>query len=784
MKQQPADDSEQKRTGVISAILDGDDPLPPLVDFCIRFRWPLFLSGVIAFLIAWPASRSLEYDRRLESMFRPDDPRYQQYVEFKQIFGGLETCIIAYDDDDLFSSQGLRRLQQLREKLLAEPGVDSVLCLDNARRPGSPFDGRTLREQLEAGLLSPEALEHEILTSRLYRGRLVSADGRTAILWVSLAADEALARQRGNTIDQLRKICAGHSPQAVLAGGPVLVNEVFRHLERDGRTLGIASSVLLGLVITVLFRNWRWIVLPLLVVQFAIVWTKATLAWSGIQMSMVSSPLVALVTVIGVATIVHLTVRFRECRLSSDSRSSLKLAMLHVGPAVFWTCMTTVAGFAALLASHVAPVANFGLMMALGCVYVFVAAGLLSPVIVLSCKQFANLPGRLPIEDQVVAGLRGLVTRIEGYPYQIGGSLALLILVTAWGISRVQIATDFNENFRRSSEIVKSFNFLMERIDGINTIEMLLPVADKRGAPLDRSLTQVREMQEELERESLIASTMSVVDILDFVQIGLPDQRESQDPLAPPRLLRRFGRLIPPIDIPQRAKLAALDRLEPSFVAGYWNRDAGFMRVIVQARHVEGAAAKIRLIEKIEEVGQRHFPGAKTTGMYVLTIFLSESLMSDQWTTFTISLMAIATMLMISLQSWRLGLIALVPNVGPILMVMGAMGWFGFKINMATAMLASVSLGLSVDFSIHYLRRFQEERRAGRGLVDAMTTAHGSVGLAMVVANVALIVGFLALLLSSLIPTVHFGLLVSVAMLGGLIGNLVILPLLLRLFIK
>jgi predicted RND superfamily exporter protein len=138
-------------------------------------------------------------------------------------------------------------------------------------------------------------------------------------------------------------------------------------------------------------------------------------------------------------------------------------------------------------------------------------------------------------------------------------------------------------------------------------------------------------------------------------------------------------------------------------------------------------------------------------------------------------------MLMLAFRDWRLGLIALIPNATPILIVVGVMGWAGLKVNVATAMLASVSMGLAVDFSIHYLYRFQHELRSGKSFHDAVRDAHGSVGLAMVLANIALIAGFSTLVISAFIPTVHFGLLVSVAMLGGLVGNLISLPILLRL---
>lgn len=749
-----------------------------LIDWFLRGRVVLLVFAMVLVALAIRPANQLTFDRRIESMFRADDPHYVSFLELKHHFGGLETSLVAYDDPELFTEAGMRRLQSLREQLLSVPGVAGVLCLDNIRRPLAPLDARPLADQLAAGAVTPEALRAEIVGSNLYRGRLVADSGNTAVLWVDLTINPEAPVDRAKTIAGVRRVCSQQAFDPVLAGGPVLVDEVFTNLERDGVTLGWASTVILTLVIALLFHNLRWIVLPLAVVHVTLIWTKAILALSGAQLSMVSSPLVALVTVIGVATVVHITVRFREERLKSGSLDALRNTLTHVGPAIFWTCLTTVAGFAALLVSRVAPVASFGLMMALGAGLVFVAAAMLIPAAVLSFPRWDNLPGRAWGESGVAHALQRLVEQISRFPGRVLVLVLVLAAAASCGIARLQVATDFNDNFRRSSPIVKSFSFLVQRIEGINPIDVLIDVPNLWGNEFEPKLRALRAMQEELERDPMISDTLSVADLLDFVQAALVPANPGTDqpPSSRPRWLPRLPREVPP-----RATLELLNQIEPKFIASFWSRDARLMRVVVQARHAEGAVAKRQLVERIEAIAKRHFPESRTTGIYVLMVFLVESLMGDQWTTFAISLAAILIMMMAATRSWRLGLVALVPNVGPILMVLGTMGWCGLKINMATAMLASVSLGLSVDFSIHYLSRFQQELRAGRDFSGALAATHGSVGLAMVLANLALIAGFSVLLLSSLIPTVHFGLLVSVAMLGGLIGNLVVLPLLLQL---
>jgi hypothetical protein len=139
-------------------------------------------------------------------------------------------------------------------------------------------------------------------------------------------------------------------------------------------------------------------------------------------------------------------------------------------------------------------------------------------------------------------------------------------------------------------------------------------------------------------------------------------------------------------------------------------------------------------------------------------------------------------MLLIAFRSPLLAAIAMVPNVLPILMVLGLVGWVpGMKLNMGAAMIAAVSMGLSVDSSIHYVTALRRARAAGLSTIDALARVQPTVGRAMVLSTLALIVGFSVLCASDFVPTIYFGLLVSLAMLGGLLGNLVVLPLLIKL---
>src|SRR4029450_12293058 len=147
--------------------------------------------------------------------------------------------------------------------------------------------------------------------------------------------------------------------------------------------------------------------------------------------------------------------------------------------------------------------------------------------------------------------------------------------------------------------------------------------------------------------------------------------------------------------------------------------------------------------------------------------------------TFAVSSAAIAGMVWVGYRSWKYALISMIPNAVPIYIVMGLLGWAGLKMNMGAAMIAAVSMGMSVDSSIHYFSAFRHARREGKSVHAALAQCQQRVGLAMIFPTVALLIGFGVLITSEFVPTIYFGALMSLAMLGGMLGNLIVLPLLL-----
>jgi predicted RND superfamily exporter protein len=380
-----------------------------------------------------------------------------------------------------------------------------------------------------------------------------------------------------------------------------------------------------------------------------------------------------------------------------------------------------------------------------------------------------------------------------------GCGLLLPMATLALGMTRLQPQTDFTNNFRSETGVYQSYRFIEDYYGGAGQLELILSTPDlfslsneelssylRRLQMLQDRLTNIEITLESGETVKGITKAISIPDFYDFMD-NIPVVASWLTPRARlfmlagdlPNAKKEFGvrAALVPAGVWQKIQ-------ENAVLFSFWNREERKLRILLQARERLSAWAKRKLLAQIDACCHETL-GAQAeyqlTGVYLMLAGLIESVLRDQAYTTLVSLACMFLMAVLAFQRWKLALIALVPTVLPVLAVVGTMGWIGLPVNIATAMLASVAMGMTIDSSLLYLYRLREEQLAGQSFAVALIRTHRSTGAALLVASFALVLGFSVLTQSRFIPLVHFGLLSALALLGGVIGNLVLLPLLLRL---
>jgi predicted RND superfamily exporter protein len=727
------------------------------MNWLVNNRNWLLLATVVLLLGAIPVANRLSFDQTIESFFPPANPDIQILKKSRKDFGGDEFVIVAWHQPGLLQTnpegeypeltpEAEQRIKTLSAKLGELPGVDGERTRDLAR-----FLQKTPRNRnTRRALLS------------LFDGILIGPDQETTAIVLQLYAGDSDNRARVDTIRAIRAVAREFDAKTSVAGEAVQIQDMFDLVERDGNLLYLASLGVLSFMLMIIFRSIRWVLVSVGIVITCVVCTRAILVLAGAQLSMVSSMLNSLVTIISISTTVHIIVHYRELRGTLNARDAAVQALRELWHPVLWTVVTIAVGFAALLVSEIVPVRSFAIMMTLATLLVIVVTLAVLPAAFASGSN-VPIPGRVRLEDQLDAVLNRMAHLIDRHPVGTAVICLALTAITAPGLWMMQVETDFSKNFRESSPIVQSLRFVESSLGPAGTWDVAFDVPDPLTSEF---LDQTKELTNVLKNLSTEDCQLDVLSLNDAIDV-------------PPRLGNA------------RARLQKIDQRQHDLVQSFYNPERRRMRIVLRSPEQQSTEAKLAQIQRVRDAIAAHFERTHTaaseatkqteppvaSGLFVLMARIIDSLLEDQWKSFLWACFGTFACMAIAFRSLRIGLISLVPNVFPIALVTGSMGLLNVPVNIGTAMIASVSMGFTC--SVHYIEVFQNALPKV-GLSQALMIAQSSVGKAVVLAHFALVAGFMVLTASEFIPLVYFGALLSLSMIGGLISDLVLLPLLLR----
>jgi len=767
----------------------------------------LALLGVLILVIAWPFSAKLQTDRTIEQMFDPEDPTLLAYQELQQAFGGNAVVMLVYRDTELLSPVGLERAGAISARVQAIEGVRGVLSVAELNdllaliRPAGIF--RNPQSDLPPLLRDKDIVVRAF--ERLFTGYTHSEDDQIASVVALLGPpDETLGH--GEVIRKLEIVAQSmpaETTQAVLVGEPVLLDQGFDLIQRDGDRLAWLTLALLSPCVLLLLRSFRFVFLQVIVILWAVTVTRATLHLMSFELSLVSSILTAIVTVIAVTAVIHLGNNQRTLRRRGYSTGAAALrTFTWIMPAIFWACATDAAGFISLSVSGIAPVREFGWMMAIASMAVWLAIVLFAPLFTTAGSSgFWNMPmldrwveprSLAAVERKLRKGC--LYTAVVLVRYRrIAWMVTVALAALTWiGISRLEIESSFLRNFRQSSPIVQSYQMVEAELSGAGVWDIVLDAPDELSAAY---LESVRELEQKLRAIDVdgqaLTKVLSLADAdriataVPLLRIASPTMRLSGIRAAIPAFADAL--LVPPDALGSTAE--TLERDTAANEGPLSNRRK--LRIMLRSREHIPTEIKIALIAAVEQSVVAHTTSpewvalfqadqppvaGRVTGYYVMLARIVSQLIRDQWRCLAMSALLVWLLLAAATRSLRLATIALVPNLLPVMAVLAALGLSGTKMNMGAAMIAAVSIGLSIDGSVHFMANYRRKLQRFRGRYHAVLFAQKQIGLPLLMATVALVIGFSALATSDFIPTATFGLLTAAALVAGTLTNLTLLP--------
>lgn len=732
----------------------------------IRWRWLLLFLGCLTLWPLWWVQSGLQMNRELSAMFAADDPVLIDYQNLQATFGGNLVVMLVYEDDGLWTSEGVLRNRQWSDQVESIGGVAGVLSVAKLvdvfayLRPSLPFSSAS--EPALLNLEDPIAAQFRELFAGYTHGSDKQGNQNATASIVAMIDPKTASR----AVEALRGLSKEMGPQAVLVGEPVLLEDAFDLILADGRRLAIGTILLLSLVIVFALRDFRIVVLAAVSIAWSTIATRAAMVSMGIEMSLVSTILIAIIAVIVVASVMHLGV----WRAKGSLTLGQILASLVIPIAI--TCLTDAAGFAALMVSEVRPVMQFGVMTATSALFVMGSLVLFSPAILglpdwLLLRRCFNTTSETRTKI-----LSRLAAWSIGHRYALGGLSVLGLVVSGLYVLSLTTNTSFLQNFQDDSPIVAAYVRIEERLGGAGVMDVMLPAPD---AITPEYLKEVRNFEDRL-RAIRVGSDASV-GLTKVLSLADADEVAAQ--------VTMLSFVSPEI------RLAGMRSAIPAFAEALLTfpdprldvLPSRWLRIMLRTKENLPGPDKSALAEAVRnEVASSSWGVANAdrapvmTGYSVLMSNLVSSLVRDQWWALVTALVAVGAILW-----WvtgRMGetIAAIVVNTLPILLVLACTGLLGGQLDLGSAMIGAVSIGLSIDGSVHFLTGYHRRLNQGASTIEAAIDSAADLGTPILLASLALVIGFAVLITSPFVPTSTFGLLVSITLAASSVANLTLLP--------
>ena len=816
----------------------------------IYFKWviekPVWALVFVTLVVAGFSYHipKFKLDASAESLVLENDNALEYYRKISKVYGSDDFLVITYSPKkDMMSDEVLADLKALSDELSKLDRIHSIDNILNVPLLNSPrveigklaTDIRTL----ETPGVDRELARKEFLESPIYKSLLMSPDGKTTIIRVNFKRDQRYfellyqrndLREKINSADftanddaiflkaqkefrayhasvidkedhliqAVRDIMDKHRANAemFLGGVPMITTDMIGFIEHDLETFGLGVIAFLILMLSLFFKKMRWVALPVGSCLITVVVMIGFLGLMDWRVTVISSNFISILLIITMSLIIHLIVRYQDLNDGNPGQNQkqlVKQTMSFMAQPCFYTSITTVVAFCSLLVSGIRPVIDFGWIMTLGISLSFILNFIFFPAALVFLS-----PEAPSLEKDSSQSLTLSIAAFTNRHHKIilFGSV-LLAVVSAIGISKLEVENRFIDHFKSNTEIYKGMEIIDRQLGGTTPLNIVMN-------PDQKYFDYLKEAEQSKDEEAFddpFADEGDTAEInywfnsnmLDRVE-KIHDYLESLPEVGKVQSISTLIKVFTQLDKgrkPDDYDLVLIRKLMPenvkdSLVNPYLSKDANQIHINMRLIESNPNLRRSDLIEKIRHhlVEELKFAPEtiQFTGMVVLYNNMLQSLYRSQILTIGVVFFAIMFMFMILFKSFSLALIGIIPNLLAAGTVLSLMGWLGIPLDMMTITIAAITVGIAVDDTIHYIHRFQTEFKVDQNYLATMDRCHGSIGKAMYYTSVTITLGFSILALSEFMPTIYFGLLTGAAMIIALLGALTLLPLLIVVF--
>ena len=790
-----------------------------------------FLSIFIIFSLY--QSKNFNLDASSDALLLEGDPDLKYLREVNETYGSKDFLVLTYTPVSSFvEKETILNLQLLKSKIEKLTWVDSVITIIDVPLLKSTDEGLMDRltnyKTLAYTEIDRKRGFDEIINSPIYKNYVISEDGKTSGIVVYLKKDERLSEyikikenyfiqsaevglskeEKNNykkfikeyenyknlynirnhqNIVEIRDIIGkyGENAKIHLGGIPMIADDMMSFIKSDIVVFGIGVFLFIILTLWLIFRNLKWVIMPLIGCATSVILMIGLLGLIGWKVTVISSNFIALMLILNMAMNIHVTVRFlqfkKEFPNTTKNEALLESSKKMMLP-ILYTVLTTICAFLSLVFSGIKPIIDFGWMMTLGLIISLLVTFLLLPSLInlLSTESEINIKDT---EKSFITSSLGSFTKKSNMLIFV--STVLVIIFSIIGIFKLEVENSFINYFDKETEIYKGMKKIDEELGGTTPLNIILKFPQIKLEKNEKK-DELDDWEEENESEEDKAKYWFTRDKMDKI-IKVHDYLDSLPEIGK---VLSFGSILRVAEDLNNKDLQSLEiavlyskipeTLKREIISPYISVDKDEARISVRIKDSLKDLRRDELIKKIDtELNSKlglEKNEYKLAGVLILFNNLLQSLFKSQILTLGIVLLGIFLMFFILFRNITISFIGIVPNFIAAFFILGIIGSLGIPLDMMTITIAAITIGIAVDNSIHYIYRFKEEFEKIKDYNKTLDKCHSTVGIAILNTSITIVFGFSILILSNFIPTIYFGIFTGIAMLLAMISVLTLLP--------
>ena len=804
----------------------------------IDFSKLTFLLIAITLVFSIYHARNFNLDASSDALLLEGDEDLRYLREVNQRYGSKDFLVLTYTPISSFTeNETILNLQLLKSKLEKLTWVDSVITVIDVPLLKSTDEGLMDRLKNYKTLAYPEIDKkrgfEEILNSPIYQNYVISEDGKTSGIVVYLKKDKRLAeylkvkdkyfdqskesnltqeeksnyknflkeyeeyknlynKRNSQNIAEIRDVINkyGENAKIHLGGIPMIADDMMSFIKSDIVVFGIGVFIFIVFTLWFIFRNLKWVLMPLLGCATSVIIMIGLLGFMGWKVTVISSNFIALMLILNMAMNIHVTVRFLQLK-KEEPQFSKEKAVLEASKKmmlpILYTVLTTICAFLSLIFSDIKPIIDFGWMMTLGLIVSIIVTFLLLPSL-LNIFSKDNEINMRDTEKSIITAFLGSIAKKR--TILVFGSTSLILIASILGILKLEVENSFINYFDKETEIYKGMKKIDDDLGGTTPLNIILKFPEIEQNKTDDEFSEWDEdSTNNNEEKSKYWFTRDKMDKILKVHDYLDSLPEIGKVLS-------FGSVLRVAEDLNKKELQSLEiavlyskiptEIKEEIVSPYISVEEDEARISVRIKDSQENLRRNDLIKKIQndlntKLGFEK-DEYKLAGVLILFNNLLQSLFKSQILTLGIVMLGIFAMFFILFRNLSLSIIGVVPNFIAAFFILGIIGLMEIPLDMMTITIAAITIGIAVDNSIHYIYRFKEEFKKINDYNKTLDRCHSTVGIAILNTSITIVFGFSILVLSNFIPTIYFGFFTGLAMLLAMISVLTLLPKLLLIY--